>query len=169
MGSAAEMAAPKKPDVGRASGGTKLRVTIVLALLLVLVGVAAAGALKLLEHAMRAPTANDTAQLVCTAFQRQDYNLLTQQIDPTPVPPAASDNFDATTLHQQLMSLDTSQGAVTSCKYSQLNTNVNPLQYDYTLRRERTASPITLIILIVHERDGTWKISRGSNLIGTQL
>lgn len=169
MGSPAEIAAPKKPDVGGASGGTRLRVTIVLALLLILVGVAAAGAVRLLEHAMRAPTADDTAQLVCTAFQHQDYSLLLQQIDPAPVPPAASDKFDATILRQQLMSLDASQGVVTSCRYNQLNTNVNPLQYDYTLRRARTTAPITLLVLIQHESDGTWKVSRGSNLIGTQI
>lgn len=169
VGSAAGTAAPKKTDSGGAPGGTTLRVTILLALLLVLVGVAGAGALNLLEHAMRLPTADDTAQLVCTAFQRQDYSLLIQQIDPTPVPPGASEPFDPATLRSQLTALDANEGTVKSCTYTKLNTGAaTPLQYTYTLHRSRLAAPITLIVLMQQVQDGTWKITRGSNLIGTQ-
>jgi len=164
VGSATSAEAPKKTPAAGASAGTTLRVTIMLALLLLLVGVAGDAALKLLEHAMRPPTADDTAQLVCTAFQRQDYTLLIQQVDTTPVPPATSGPLDVTALRTQLANLDTSDGKVTSCKYIKINSTDNPAQYSFTLQRAHAKSLTGLVIYIVHEPDGTWKIRSDSEL-----
>jgi hypothetical protein len=164
VGSATGTAAPKKPAPARAGAGTTLRVTIVLALLLAAVGVAGAGALKLLVHAMRPPTADDTAQLVCTAFQRQDYNLLLQQIDTAPAPPATTGRLDGTVLRAQLASLDSSDGTVTSCKYVKIGTSDTPAQYSFTLQRTNARTLTSLVVYIFQEPDGSWKIRSDSEL-----
>lgn len=164
MGSATGTATPKKPALARTSAGSTLRMTIVLALLLAAVGVAGAGALKLLVHAMRPPTADDTAQLICTAFQRQDYTLLIQQIDTTPVPPAASSPLNGTALRAQLTGLDSSDGTVTSCKYVKIGTSDTPAQYSFTLQRAHAATLTSLVVYLVREADGSWKIRSDSEL-----
>lgn len=163
MGTATGAAAPKKSGAAGASAGTTLRMTIVLALLLLLVGVAGAGALKLLVHAMRPPTAADTAQVTCTAFQRQDYALLIQQVDPAPVPPANLP-FNGTTLRTQLASLDTTYGTVTSCRYIKIGAGDNPAQFSFTLQRARATSTTSLVMYIVQKPDGSWKIRSDSEL-----
>lgn len=164
MSSATGTAAPKKPAAAGVRAGTTLRVTIVLALLLLLIGVAGAGALKLLVHAMRPPTSADTAQLVCTAFQRQDYPLLIQQIDTAPVPPATTGRFDAAALSAQLANLDATDGTVTACKYIKIGANDNPAQYSFTLQRSRAKSLTSLVVYVIHESDGSWKIRSDSEL-----
>jgi hypothetical protein len=54
----------------------RLRVTLALALLLLVGGIISAIGASLLQQALRTPTADDIAQRVCTAYQRQDYDLL---------------------------------------------------------------------------------------------
>lgn len=152
--------------------GGALRATLLLAVLLALVGVAGGGALKLLQHAMRVPTADDTAQLVCTAYSQQNYDLLLQQIDPAPVPPANTTTFDANALRAQLKSLDASQGDVSACTYKQLDfSNItvgnNALQYAFTLHRTHASKEFDLIMTLMRESNGTWKISRASNFTGS--
>lgn len=180
---AGKAGAPPKDAKGEAQPaaqarkGGALRATLLLAVLLMLVGVAGGGALKLLQHAMRVPTADDTAQLVCTAYTQQNYDLLIQQIDPAPVPPTNTGAFDANALRGQLKALDASQGVVASqgstagCTYKQLDfTNVSvgatTLQYSFVLHRTHTSRSFDLIMTLVHESDGTWKVSRASNFTG---
>ncbi|MGH2514710.1 MAG: hypothetical protein ACRDHP_03560 [Ktedonobacterales bacterium] len=164
VGGATGTASPRKAATAGARAGTTLRVTIVLALLLLIVGVAGGGALKLLVHAMRLPTAADTAQIVCTAFQGQNYSLLLQQVDPAPVSGAGSGTFDGAALRAQLTSLDASVGKVTSCSYIKIGTNVNPAQYSFTLQRAHAKSTTSLVIYIIQEAGGTWKLRSDSEL-----
>lgn len=151
--------------------GNALRTTLLLAVLLLLVGVAGGSALKLLQHAMRVPTADDTAQLICTAYSQQNYDLLIQRIDPAPVAPANTGSFDANALRGQLNSLDAGQGAVSTCTYRQLDfSNIsvggNALQYTFAMHRAHAPKEFDLIMTFVHENDGTWKVSRASNFTG---
>lgn len=151
--------------------GNVLRSILLLAVLLMLVGFAGASALKLLQYAMRVPTADDTAQLVCTAYSQHNYDLLLQQIDSAPVPPANSGAFNQTALRSQLTSLDASQGDVTRCTYKQLDFNNisasnTALQYAFVMHRAHASKEFDLIMTFVHESDGTWKISRASNFTG---
>lgn len=159
-----------KPVVQERSGSA-LRATLLLAMLFLLVGVAGGSALKLLQHAMRVPTADDTAQLICTAYSQHNYDLLIQQIDPAPVAPANTGNFDAKALRDQLTSLDASQGGVSTCTYRQLDfSNIsvgnNALQYTFAMHRTHASKEFDLIMTFVHESDGTWKVSRASNFTG---
>ncbi|MBF6591975.1 MAG: hypothetical protein IVW57_15810 [Ktedonobacterales bacterium] len=151
--------------------GSALRAALALAVLLMLVGVAGGGALKLLRYAMRTPTADDTAQIICTAYRQQNYDLLLQRIDSTPVPPANTGAFDANALRARLQVLDTSQGTVSSCAYRQLDfgttaTTPGALQYTFAMRRARAANEFDLIMTLIYESDGTWKVSRASNFTG---
>lgn len=174
---AGEAGAPPKDARGGAKSavkqrsGSAMRSTLLLAVLLTAVGVGGGGALKLLEHAMRVPTADDTAQLVCTAYTHQNYDQLIQVIDPAPVAPTNTGAFDANTLRGQLNSLDVSQGDVSGCTYKQLDfTNIaagSPtLQYSFVLHRTGTSRSFDLIMTLVHESDDTWKVSRASNFTG---
>ena len=151
--------------------GSALRSVLLLAVLLMLVGFAGGSALKLLQYAMRVPTADDTAQLVCTAYSQHNYDLLLQHIDSAPVPPANSGAFNPTALRSQLISLDASQGDVSHCSYKQLNFNNisasnTALQYAFVMQRTHASKEFDLIMTVVHESDGTWKISRASNFTG---
>jgi hypothetical protein len=60
----------------KAASNSTLRVTLLLALLLLLIGAAGAGAMALLQHAIRPPTSDDIAQLVCTTYTTQNYDPL---------------------------------------------------------------------------------------------
>jgi hypothetical protein len=148
-------------------------VTLTLALLLLLLGLAGAKSVALLQDALRTPSADDIAQRACTIYQRQDYNFLLDQIDPTPLPPAYPNPFDANARHallDQLESLDASVGKVTQCSYRALtfdnndqSSQANQRQYVFTMERSTT---YTTVMTLARQPDGSWKISRDSNFFG---
>jgi hypothetical protein len=139
-----------------------------------LIGAAGAGAMQLLQHAMRTPTADDAAQLVCTAYTTQSYDTLLSVVDPTPVPPTQAGSFDAAakvSLANALKELDAGSGDVTSCSYKQLKFNnlaqTGPtLQYILTMRRANVTVDISMQIKLVRQPDGSWKVSRDSDFTG---
>jgi hypothetical protein len=151
------------------------RLTLALALALLLIGAAGAESAALLQRALRIPTAEDIAQRVCTAFQQRDYDLLLDQIDPAPVPPAVPGPFDPnarSALASQLKALDAQAGAVTTCQYTELAANGQgrqqgpaQLQFIFSMKRAHGAvytAPMTL----VQQTDGGWKVSRASSFTG---
>jgi hypothetical protein len=123
---------------------------------------------------MRTPTADDAAQLICTAYATQSYDTLLSIVDPTPVPPTQTGPFDAaakTALTNALKDLDAGSGNVTSCSYKQLKFNNiaqtgSPLQYILTMRRTNVTVDISMQINLVRQPDGTWRVSRGSDFTG---
>lgn len=161
-------AAPKRP--AKVSSGSAVRLTLLLAVALALIGVAGGEAMGLLQRAMRVPSADDTAQLVCTAYQSQNYDILLNVIDPTPVPPAQTGPFDAaarSSLANTLKSLDAGSGEVTSCAYQEpLPQSGSALRYILTMRRTRVTVDITMPITLLRQPDGSWKVSRGSDFTG---
>jgi len=156
----------------------RLRLTLALALALLLIGAAGAESAVLLERALRIPTAADIAQRVCTAYQRQDYDLLLDQIDPAPVP-GMSGPFDRNaknTLVSQLKALDAQAGAVTSCTYTELAAGQASgqaaqqqvparRQFLFSMKRAR-GSLYTAPMTLLQQADGGWKVSRASSFIG---
>ena len=133
-----------------------------------------AGALTRLRLAIRPPTSDDIAQLVCTTYTTQNYDPLLAAIDPTPVPPAATGPFDATaqsTLRKTLQSLDTGSGVVTSCSYSgpvfaDPSNDKSQRRYIFTMQRAHHNGPLTMPMIFTVQSDGGWKISRGSDFSG---
>lgn len=156
-------ASAAKPS--RATPRQTLTVTLVLAACLVLVGVSGIGAQNLLRHAMRPRTAGDAAALLCTALRNRDYDTLISQIDPAPVPPAASGAFDGRALQAQLQALDTAQGPVTSCGYQLISASGTTDQFAYTIHRARTTVAIGMLVEVKRQPDGNWKITRRSTFI----
>ena len=164
--------APKRPvKVNRTAA---LRLTLLLAILLLLVGFAGIGAVQLLQRAMRLPTSDDIAQLVCTAYTTQNYDELLTIVDPTPAQPAQTGPFDdatRTALAKTLKDLDTGSGKVTSCTYQEPKFDNVPqtgsrLQYVLTMRRSNVTLDITMLITLVRQPDGSWKVWRGSDFTG---
>lgn len=147
-------------------------ITVVLALLLLLVGVAGYEAAGLLQHAISASTsanAASTATLVCDALKRQDYQRLVTFIDPAPVPPSVTGAFDARLTIAQLQTLDANEGKVISCATapygsgSILSTD-GATRYQMTLRRANAASSQSGTLVLRQLANG-WMIERDSSFL----
>gem|GEM_PF-1861631 len=172
----------------QSSGAFGLWMTLVI--VLVLLGVAGAGSYALLQRITRQPTAADIAQRVCTAYTTQDYQLLINQIDPTPIangntlPNGISSTgpFDATaqnTLINTLKGLDASAGPVTSCQQHQLSTpgtstpgtsagaSAGTLQFIFIMRRANTPNVTYSSVMNLVQHNGQWMVARDSNFVGT--
>lgn len=157
---------------------TTLQLTVVLAVVLLLLGEAGGGSLSLLRYAMREPSADDVAQLVCNAYERQDYTLLIAHIDPEPASPDNTGTFDATAkdgLRTQLQTLDSSAGKVTKCtekSFSVSNTSAqtpDQIQYAFVMTRaNKPEKPFNTLMTLVRVADKGWLVSRNSNFLGTQ-
>jgi len=165
---AQQTTAPEKDSTPPRRRSHSGRVTLALIVLLVLVGYAGGGAVKFLIYAMRPPTADDVAQLVCTTLKTQNYDLLIQKINPAPVPPEATGPFNPAAIRTQLQSFDAQGGKVTSCSYMRLryasvSGSTNNLQYAYTLRRARTSGPLSMVVIIQSDGNGGWDISRATS------
>lgn len=160
------MPATARPEPPRRSPA--LAITLALAVALALVGVEAVRAGELLQHAMHVVVApSDIARATCTAFTSQNYALLTQQIDPTPVPPANSDAFNPAAVQTQLRSIDKIEGPAQHCEVGQFTANGTTGQYSVTLQRANHPGTIALVLILRQQRDGSWRISRETNLAGT--
>lgn len=155
-----------------------LQLTILFAIVLLLLGEAGGSSLSLLRYAMREPTADDVAQLVCNAYGRQDYLLLIAHIDPAPAPPDNPGDFDTNAkdqLRTQLQTLDSSAGKVTKCtekSFSITNTStaaVSQVQYAFIMTREKQPDkPFNTLMTLVRVSGKGWMVSRNSNFLGTQ-
>lgn len=149
-------------------GRSTLIVTVALAALLALTGFGAVRAAELLQHAMHIlVTPTDLARTTCTAYTTQNYALLTQQIDPTPIPPANSDTFNPAAVSTQLRAIDKIQGATQRCDIGAFDANGTTGQYHFTLRRSQASGAIALVLILREQSDGSWKISRETNFGGT--
>jgi hypothetical protein len=169
------------------AGRNVLGLWMVLVTILLLLGVAGAGSFALLQQVTRMPTAADIAQRVCTAYTTQNYQLLINQIDPTPVaeptttPGEISSNgsFDTTAQNQlisTLKGLDKSAGIVTSCHQRQIvftGSAANPgsVQFVFLMQRAGTSNgtssgTYSSLMNFVQHSD-TWMVARDSNFIGT--
>jgi hypothetical protein len=133
----------------------------------------------LLQQVTRQPTAADLAESVCTAYKTQNYQLLIDQIDPTPVaettatPGIISSNgtFNSAAQSQltsALKSLDNRAGTVTSCQQRQIlfkSSPGNPPTEQFVFLMHRSNVTYSLLMNFV-QRGGVWKVARDSNFIG---
>jgi hypothetical protein len=140
----------------------KFRVTLLLATFLLLLGGVAGLATFQLGRIVSRQIRSDTATEICTMLQHQQYAALAELVDPTPVPPSAAGTFDAHLLETQLQSLDQQFGVVNDCTWSSLVLSDESGTYQFVLRRRSpTVSSVTTVIL-EHEPDNGWLISRRS-------
>ena len=154
-----------------------MTLTLVLALLLLVVGAGGIEASDLLRLAIRQQTSNDIASLVCTALTTQNYQLLVNQVDPTPEPPAATGTFDAQRVIARFRALDAAQGVVTRCTYTTPGATQGATtasaqggtsaQYILLIQRARISASIGMTLLVRRKSSGSWVISRASSLLTT--
>ena len=160
-----------------------LALWIVLVIVLVLMGVAGAGSFSLLQQVTQPPTAADIAERVCTAYTTQNYQLLIDQIDPTPVAEATTSpgtisstgTFDTAAQNQlinTLKALDESAGIVTSCRQQQIvftGSAANPTikQFQFTMHRADSPTAAFTSLMNFVQHGGTWMVERNSDFYGT--
>ena len=136
------------------AGHGQLGLWVLLVISLLLLGVAGASSYTLLQQVTETPTVTDIAERVCTAYTAQNYQLLINQIDPSPVAGAtplpggntASGPFDADAKNElvnELKSLDANFGPVTFCQQHQLVLNgtapTSPeVQFEFVMHRSGT-------------------------------
>jgi hypothetical protein len=150
-----------------ASQARAMSISLALAVVLALAGYGAARAAELLEFAMRTSGPIDVATVACAAYQSQRYQLLTQEIDPAPSPPRVTGAFNPAAIETQLRALDKLQGIVQHCDVGRFSGGDPIAQYTLTLQRARAPLPATIVLVLRHETDGAWKISRATNFSGS--
>src|SRR5690348_11268638 len=96
------------------------RLSLLLALLLALVGLAGVEFDAALRAALRPPTATDEASAVCNDLRSQDYDALAGEMDPTP-DGASTGPFDRAAFVAALRAQDAALGRVRSCALSEMN------------------------------------------------
>lgn len=158
----------------KARGGSSVsRATVLLLAVLVLMGAAGAGSYWVLGNTRLSTDTTNLAQRVCTAYQRANYDQLIAAIDPAPVPPKVPGDFTSAaqaSLKATLRSLDSRDGAVTKCQYapSGSGSSQTRVQYKFTMTRAKAADhPLTLLMILVREKNGIWEIARDSDFFGT--
>jgi hypothetical protein len=144
-----------------------LLISLFLALPIGLAGYGAVRAADILQHSMSVTGPIDVVTAACSAYKSQNYALLTQKIDPAPVPPALTDAFNPNVVQTQLKALDKIQGTVDSCQPGQSATAGDELQYSISVQRTHHPLPITVVLVLRRAQDGAWKISRETNFAGS--
>jgi len=98
-------------------------------------------------------------------LERQQYTALVELVDPTPVPPSASGTFDAQKLQSQLQALDQQQGVVNDCSWSSLQLSDESGTYQIVVRRRSPTISSVVTVVLEHEPNNGWLISRGSAFV----
>lgn len=143
----------------------KIRVTLVLAVFLLLLGAVAGLATFQLGRIVSRQIRSDTATEICTMLQHQQYTALAELVDPTPVPPSASGTFDPQKFQSQLQALDQQQGTVNDCSWSSLEISDESGTYQFVVRRRSPTVSSVATVVLEHEPDNGWLISRGSAFV----
>ncbi|HKT37511.1 MAG TPA: hypothetical protein VJR48_04010 [Ktedonobacterales bacterium] len=143
----------------------KFRVTLVLAVSLVLLGTVAGVATFQLGRIVSRQVRADTAAEICTLLEHQQYTALAELVDPTPVPPSASGTFDAQKFQSQLQALDQQQGTVNDCSWSSLQLSDESGTYQIVVRRRSPTISSVVTVVLEHEPNNGWLISRSSAFV----
>lgn len=140
-----------------------LRLTLALALVLLLAGLAGLEAAALLEAALRPPLPGDEASAVCDYLLSRDYEALAGEMDPAPAG-ASTDPFTQEAFVAQLRALDAREGTVRTCALRQLGADSDgaTVLYSLTLRRTRILDPLGSLVVVHRRSDGRWVLSRSS-------
>jgi hypothetical protein len=144
--------------------------TIMLALALAVLGVGGVQAAALLKHALRPAGPEVLAGQICSELKAHQYDQLASQVDPSPDPTQkASAVLDPKTITGKLRALDGSVGSVATCAFQQLSYVDNSshgavANFSMTLQREKQGNMQAVLLILVQQPDGTWKIARSTNL-----
>jgi hypothetical protein len=147
------------------SGGSATRISLLLFVTFLLVGLALLGAQSILQRALNAPSPASLADHVCADLKTQNYSDLAGQFDPASPAPDAQP-FSAATIRTQLISLDRIQGQVARCEPGQVSSgaDANKAQALLVTQRKGQNAPTTILLVMRRGADGAWKVSRETNL-----
>jgi hypothetical protein len=156
-------ARPIAPDARRRVRARRL--SLVLALSLALVGLAAVEFDVALRAALRPPTATDEASAVCNDLRSQDYDALAGEMDPAP-DGASTGPFDRAAFVAALRAQDAALGSVRACALSQMNgadgIASDAVVFALTVTRSRAPAPLGALVVVRREARGQWAVSRAS-------
>ncbi len=143
----------------------KFRVTVLLAVSLVLLGTVAGLATFQLGRIVSRQVRADTAAEICTMLEHQQYAALAELVDPTPVPPTASGTFDVQKFQAQFQALDQQLGTVNDCTWSSLQLSDESGTYQIVVRRSSPTVSSVATVVLEHEPDNGWLIYRSSAFV----
>lgn len=151
------------PATGHANAARRL--SLLLAVLLALVGLAGVAFDAALRMALRPPTARDEASAVCNDLRSRDYDALADEMDPTP-DGTSSGHFDRGAFVAGLRAQDAALGPVRTCALSELNgaagSDSDAVVFTVTVTRTRTPAPLGALVVVRRAARGQWAISRAS-------
>ena len=163
----AKPAAPTAPPAPATTRRAVLarRLSLTLALLLALVGLAGLEFDVALRAALRPPTAADEASAACNDLRSLDYDALAGEVDPTP-DGASTGPFDRAAFVAALRAQDAALGPVRTCALSQMNgadgIASDEVVFALTVTRARAPDPLGALVVVRREAHGQWAISRAS-------
>jgi hypothetical protein len=144
--------------------GGAMRISLLLFATFLLIGLALLGAQNVLQRALIAPSPSTLAARICADYTEQNYPDLVDQIDPSS-PAADSTPFSAASQRTQLVSLDRIQGQVTRCDPGQVSSSTaDQAQALLVIQRQRQNAPATVLLVMRRGADGSWTVSRETNL-----
>jgi hypothetical protein len=148
---------------------SRYRATFILAILLLLLGAAAGYGAMRLSRIISLQERADATAAICASLKSQKYDALAALIDPAPVPPQVTGAFDRAAFLAQLQALDQHQGTVDGCSWRETQSDENGATYVYTLHRQKNPKAIGMLVILVHEPDDGWRISRRSQFTSTPV
>jgi hypothetical protein len=155
---------PAAKDNARQSGGSATRISLLLFATFLLVGLALLGAQNILQRAVNAPNPAGLADRICSDLRTQNYLDLADQVDPAS-PAPDTQPYSGAALRTQLISLDRIQGQVTRCDPGQVSSSApDRAQTVLVTQRQRQNAPTTVLLVMRRSADGSWKVSRETNL-----
>lgn len=169
---ASRAANPRGRQSSRQGASFFLTPTIVLAVVLAAVGVGGVQAAGLLSHAMTPSQPSDVASLACSAFQTQNYQQLINAFDANSTTASTANTYTPTALTAKLRAQDATAGPITKCSYKLLGqvpasaSQGAVANFGLSIQRAHQNAATTLVLIVDQQPDGTWKISRKSNLAG---
>lgn len=140
----------------------RYRVTLLLAASLLLVGGASGFGAAQVRGVISREARTTVIATICPSLEKHEYGTLAAMVDPAPVAPLATRPFSARAFIAQLRIVDQRKGGVTHCSWRPAQLGDETASYHLLLRRPRIPVSIDLLVVLRHEPDNGWRISRSS-------
>jgi hypothetical protein len=140
----------------------RYRATLLLAASLLLVGGASGFGAAQLRGVISREARTIAIATICPSLEKHEYDTLAAMVDPAPVAPLATRPFSPRTFIAQLRIVDQREGGVTHCSWRPALLGDETTSYHLLLRRPHIPVSIDLLVVLRHEPDNSWRISRSS-------
>jgi hypothetical protein len=140
----------------------RYRATLLLAASLLLVGGASGFGAARLRGVISREARTTVIAMICPSLEKHKYETLAAMVDPAPVAPLATTSFSPRAFIAQLRIVDQREGGVSQCSWHPALFGDETASYHLLLRRPRIPVSIGLLVVLRHEPDNGWRISRSS-------